>query len=301
MNKIIIHPLFSDIIQNKTYLILIDPHIKENNGYLRSVPFIERLSGYTLKTLMTWEAGQNCKFPLNICHNNLSYKHPLDSQDEHNFLGIAVNAELDANTNYVQRMIDFPAPRIFITDNHDFVASGWSEAYLPLTQRSAFPPVSFLTELGVLLKRDNLDTYILPETKNLAFIELAFLYHKITGNKVSNLPHLFDYYSGMTSILPIWDWALMLIELKKQNVVADKPTFIFNALRPWIEQNRHVKQVSEIIYELLESVKFKAETLRNERQKLLRSDRSRLEGIIQSNEDPTFQRLIRKQMERVQW
>jgi len=301
MNKNNVHPIFSDIIKNKTYLVLIDPYINENNGYLRSVPLIERLSGYSLKTIITWEAGQNCKNPLNVCHNNLLYKLPIDSQNEIHFLGIAVNSEDDEKTNYIQRMIDCPTPRVFITDNCDFVASGWSESYLPLTQRSQVPPLFFSTELTLLLKQDTLESYVLPETKNLAFIELAFLYHKITGNKVSNLPLLFDYHSEKTAILPIWDWAINLIELKKQNVVADKPTFIFNAFRPWIEQNRHVKQVSEIIYEILESVRFKGETLIHERQKLLKSDRSRLEGIIRTNEDPTFQRLIRKQMERVQW
>jgi hypothetical protein len=301
MNKNNIHPIFSDIIKNKTYLVLIDPYINENNGYLRSVPLIERLSGYSLKTMITWEAGQNCKNPLNMCHNNLLYKLPIDSQNENHFLGVAVNSEEDEKTNYIQRMIDCPTPRVFITDNCDYVARGWIESYLPLTQRSQVPPLFFSTELSPLLKQDNLESYVLPETKNLAFIELAFLYHKITGKKNSNLASLFDYHSEMTAILPIWDWALNLIELKKQNAVADKPTFVFNALRPWIEHNMHVNQVRDKLYELLESVRFKAETLRNERQKLLKSDRSRLEEIIRTNEDPTFQRLIRKQMERIQW
>jgi hypothetical protein len=296
-----IHPLFSDIIYNNTFLVLIDPHIKENNGYLRSIPLIERLSGYSLNSIITWEAGQNCKTPLNICHNDIAYDLPLHAENESSFLAIAINSEQDEKTNYVQRMIDRPIPRVFITDNCDYVPTGWNMSYLPLTQRSHQAPIAFTTELGILLKQDKLESYVLPETKNLAFIELAFLYHTITGEKVSNLAALFDYHAEMTAILPIWDWALNLIELKKQNAVADKSTFVFNALRPWIEHNKHVNLVRDRVYELLESVRFNAETLRKEREKLLKSDKSWLMEKILADKDLTFQRLIRKQMEMVQW
>jgi hypothetical protein len=296
-----IHPLFSDIIQNKTFLVLIDPHIKESNGYLRSVPLIERLSGYSLDTTIAWEAGKNCKKPLNICHNNLSFVHPLHVQNESRFLAIAVNSVNDEKTNYVQRMIDRPTPRVFITDNYDYVPSGWSLSFLPLTQRSHLAPLSFMTELGRLLKQDQLESYVLRETKNLAFIELAYLNHKITGEKVSNLVNLFDYQSEESAILPIWDWALNLLDLKDQNAVVDKLTFVFNAFRPWIDQHMYVNSVSNVVYEHLNSVNFNAKTLRDERQKILKLDKSRLMEKIQDDNDPTFQRLIRKQMERIQW
>jgi hypothetical protein len=296
-----IHPLFSDIIQNKTFLVLIDPHITENNGYLRSVPLIERLSGYSLKTMITWEAGQNCKYPLNLCQDDLSYKHPLDSRCENHFLGIAVRMEQDETSNYVQRLIDCPTPRIFITNNCDYVPNGWSMSYLPITQRSHLPPISFTTELSSLLKKENLGSYVLPETKTLTFIELAYLSHKITGEKVSSLEKLFDYHSEMAAILPIWDWAIDLIELKKQNSVVDKPTFVFNAIRPWIEHNMHVGVIRDIIYELLDSVNFNREGLIKKRNSLLSANKTRILEKIRINQDPTFQRLIGRQLERIQW
>jgi hypothetical protein len=286
----------NEILKNNSFLIFIDDQLGNSNGYLRSLHLLVRISDNKIRKVVTWEPGRNCNKPLNIFGPQLEFIHPTYFLNVKDVCCVFVNDEREEEYGYVDKYVEFEIPSIFVINHANFIPKAWRLSAKPLESKTQFPPRHFQVELNKYLNSTGLSGYQLTETKNLAFTEICYLHHHLTGERPKTLTELFAFDNDLLAISPIWDWAINLLTLKDENRVTNIYAFIFNAFRPLIERNKDVKKVASIYEDFLKKYHFNIKTLREARNRILKGIFERYKCLLNQTDKDILKSLLQIQM-----
>jgi len=260
--------IIEDIESENSYFIYYDPQAKEANGYLRSFSLIAAHNGNKQITVVSKKAGNNCEIPVNLLSDSMHFSLVGSSLKPSELSVVHIDPELDASDGYVTNYLETHAPKVFLTGECDYVPSKWCDNGRDLLQRCTHPIQKYEKIFAIYLSESSLNEYKLDETKNLAFIQISKI-NSLLSNKITHsLFDLFDYQNPDLAPSPIWDIAIRIWKLQENNIVRKKSTFIFNALRPWIERNMDVSKLAEIIHELIKSANYSIDGICEKRNEM---------------------------------
>lgn len=286
-----------ETVTTSSYLIFYDPHVTQNNGYARSLPLLDHLTQGCISDVIIRAPGNNCNKPLHLLETPVTYNHP-DSLPQTGCLLCCFCQEKDEEeTAYVSNLVERHLPRIFVVSGPGFIPKAWRSTQHPLEQRTPQLPHLYLEELNRVLQNEQLLSYQLRETQNLAIIQLNAVTTAITGDSRSTLADLFDFSDPLLSVLPQWDWLLNLGVLREENHVVDRDTFIFNALRPHIERNGDVMKVKDRFMEFLGKRSLKLPRLVEERRSLVKEALPTLRTHLSKLEDDAISSYLTSRLE----
>ncbi|MEM2111084.1 MAG: hypothetical protein QXX08_04305 [Candidatus Bathyarchaeia archaeon] len=290
---------FEQVCSDKSFLVFIDHQLNEPNGYLRSLPFVTRLSGGKVKRVVVWEPGRNCNKPLDLSLDGIDFVHPRDFSPINVLHCVIANDEKERIFGYVDKFVEFAVPSIFILSHGSFTPKAWEHSGKPLDSKTSIPPRHFETELNRYLDRTRLTEFQLLETKNLAFTEVCCFHSLIKSERVRTLVDLFDFKDDILTISPIWDWATNLLKLLKENTVANIHAFVFNALRPLIERNKDVSKVSNCFESFIRQCNYDSEILAKIRHIGLKKNFGKYKDLLRESYGSIFGKFLNIQMERL--
>ncbi|MEM2145819.1 MAG: hypothetical protein QW279_10685 [Candidatus Jordarchaeaceae archaeon] len=260
-----------EVLKKNSFIIFIDEQLANSNGYLRSLPLLIRISGNKIRNVIVWEPGQNCNKPLNLSLTDLNFIHPSSFFKTNELCCLFSNDEKDEMFRYVHKYVESEIPSIIVINNGNFIPNSWRISAKPLESKTYFPPYYFQSELNKYLNSKGLTLYQLPETKNLAFTEICYIHYAITSEKPKKITEIFDFEYDALVISPIWDWAINLLTLKKENKASNMEVFIFDALRPHIERNKDVEKVAIIFETFLKKYHNDIELIISTRKKIFKN------------------------------
>jgi hypothetical protein len=194
--------------------------------------------------------------------------------------------DLESHFHYVSYLVECQYPRIFVTTHQSFSPETWKIAGKKLEDRTPHLSVSFESLYREFLKNHHYSSFQLKETKNVELFLVATFTHAMTGKKVRSLFDLFDFSDPLLSLSPIWDWAIRLLEMKKENIVANMSVFIFNAWRPWIERNIYVDGIKTIYFDFLKDMQFSLRKIQNCRSEFLSDSKDEIMQKMERIHDP---------------
>ena len=259
-------PILADLIHSNSYTTCIDPQFGYSNGYPRALPLLLSLPDQRPISIVTPQPGNNCTTPINLFSENVHFTTPVDVEFSDEFQIILVDRESESQCGYISRMIEYQSPKIFLVQESGFIPNSWIFSEKRLEDRASVTPIRFEQKYLATIRDYNLESFQMPETKNIFFVLLAYIQSLLTGRKPANLTDIFNYDDPRLTVTPIWDLAIRAIELRQDNHVQNNRVFLFNAFRPWLERNKDVSIVSQKIDNLLSLCKYQIPLIKERRR-----------------------------------
>jgi hypothetical protein len=299
MLGMILKDQIQELMKARSFMIMVDTQLSEANGYLRSLHFLARISENALRRAVVWEPGRNCNKPLDTTGTNLEFIHPRVFCFSDLLHCIFVNDEKDGRYSYIDRYVEASIPSIVVVNRGKFIPKAWMWTGKPLESKSPFMPCGFEFEIDQFLTQNGLLDFQLRDTKNFAFTEINALHDAATSERAKTVVDLFDFDDERLSPSPIWDWAIALLRLRRENTVANMHVFLFNALRPLLERNKDVGAIASGFESFLKLHRNDEELVSENRKRKLKMGTDGWLRALQSIENSYIRSRLRLQLRRL--
>lgn len=286
-----VNSYIQDIIRNNNYLIIIDTQSSQPFGFLRSVPLLHEISGCMDLSIFYPEAAISGNHPLKLIQD-ISFLDPSNCSDKNSILTLIIlNSEFEEETGYVSSIIETNTPKIFVGDCVGFTPKNWRYSGKSIEEKSIIIPLKYDRVYSEVIEKNCLQEFQLKRTKNIFFNNLYRLKYHLLGKKSAEISDLFNFEEEILAITPIWD---ILVELLC-NVKSDSDdqfNDIFISLKPWIEDEKDVKSVSEKLYNILNEKNFDPSLIIETRDGYINNNHENFLQIYESCKDNEIQDYI---------